>query len=157
MTSPSLFKIYYRLGVIEFIPPLSTLSTVSSQFIILSCQLFYLVAKIPHVHQSPMYFVWQNFKPRFEQAFHIAIEVILLTWSILLILGGWVGMLRNCYKRGTLGGIDESNGCRNWTVDGFAALFCFCDTDACNTASRVHQYSKATGPCMILFSLYFLM
>ena len=53
-----------------------------------------------------------------------------------LITDGWVGIVRICYQLGSLNGINETNGCKNWTnaMLGYTAYYCFCDTDYCNSA-----------------------
>ncbi|XP_052065491.1 uncharacterized protein LOC127705213 [Mytilus californianus] len=49
---------------------------------------------------------------------------------------GWIGIVRVCYQHGSLPGINETNGCKNWTNDmmGYTAYYCFCDTDYCNSS-----------------------
>lgn len=49
---------------------------------------------------------------------------------------GWIGIVRVCYHPGSLQGINETNGCKNWTNDvmGYTAHYCFCDTDYCNSS-----------------------
>ena len=44
---------------------------------------------------------------------------------------------RGCYKQGQVAGLNNSVGCRNWIneEEGYIALYCFCDTDYCNTAA----------------------
>ncbi|XP_033752835.1 uncharacterized protein LOC117336430 [Pecten maximus] len=50
---------------------------------------------------------------------------------------GWVGIARVCYEMGTLYGLNETDGCREWTNDiGFTALYCFCSTNFCNKGSN---------------------
>ena len=54
-----------------------------------------------------------------------------------IFIDGWVGIVRVCYRLGSLSGINETNGCKQWTndeVEGYTALYCFCDTDYCNLA-----------------------
>jgi len=59
---------------------------------------------------------------------------------LLFFLDGWVGIVRVCYQRGTLPGLNETDGCRYWTTgDGFTALYCFCTTDYCNAGTRTTQ------------------
>ncbi|XP_046553105.1 uncharacterized protein LOC124262646 [Haliotis rubra] len=52
----------------------------------------------------------------------------------------WVGVIRTCYPVGSLPGINETDGCHDWTnpYDNFTAEFCFCSTDGCNPATRLH-------------------
>lgn len=54
---------------------------------------------------------------------------------------GWVGIVRICYQLGSLNGINETNGCKNWTnvMLGYTAYYCFCDTDYCNSAVTIPQ------------------
>ena len=50
-------------------------------------------------------------------------------------LDDWIGIVRICYQKGTLPGMNETNGCKYWTNnDGYTAYYCFCDTDYCNSA-----------------------
>ncbi|XP_069133840.1 uncharacterized protein [Argopecten irradians] len=50
---------------------------------------------------------------------------------------GYVGIARVCYEMGTLYGLNETDGCREWTNEiGFTALYCFCSTNLCNKGSN---------------------
>lgn len=68
---------------------------------------------------------------------------------------GWIGIVRVCYQSGSLPGINETNGCRNWTNDmhGYTAYYCFCDTDYCNSATK---YSGLLS-FILLIPIYFVM
>ncbi|XP_060082652.1 uncharacterized protein LOC132561950 [Ylistrum balloti] len=50
---------------------------------------------------------------------------------------GYVGIARVCYEMGTLYGLNETDGCREWTNEiGFTALYCFCSTNLCNKGNN---------------------
>ncbi|KAL5006768.1 hypothetical protein ScPMuIL_015574 [Solemya velum] len=50
----------------------------------------------------------------------------------------YIGIMRGCYTAGSLPGVNEGNGCHNWTDSrGSSFLVCFCDTDYCNGSSYI--------------------
>lgn len=58
--------------------------------------------------------------------------------SINFFSDNYIGIMRGCYTPGSLPGVNEENGCHNWTDgQGSSFLVCFCDTDYCNSSSFI--------------------
>jgi hypothetical protein len=54
-----------------------------------------------------------------------------------IFIPGVAHVVRGCYARDALPGLNWTNGCRDWTNDvGYTALYCFCDIDMCNASER---------------------
>ncbi|XP_048728614.1 uncharacterized protein LOC125646408 [Ostrea edulis] len=67
----------------------------------------------------------------------------------------WVGIIRSCYKIGSLS-MNETNGCHRMRIAGFTttATLCFCDTDYCNHSSHSWPpYASITTLTSLVLSL----
>lgn len=66
--------------------------------------------------------------------------------------------MRGCYNFGTLPGINDSIGCREFyhPVSKFNALYCFCDRDFCNAASTIKGGPWSSPSSQYLFVIALL-
>ncbi|XP_061178824.1 uncharacterized protein LOC133187432 [Saccostrea echinata] len=69
----------------------------------------------------------------------------------------WVGIIRSCYRIGSLD-VNETNGCHQMNITGHAAKLCLCDTDYCNHATGTcwPYVSITTAISLVILFLYHL-